>query len=84
MQRMTVEPGLPFDAISIADTKPGPNAVWPLAYCLASCLISVSYDYSNDSFSLNPTRVSTIDCLLLSLSPRILTVGVLLSPRTVT
>lgn len=42
VHNITVEPGLPFDAISIADTKAGPNAVCPLAYCFVNCFINVS------------------------------------------
>lgn len=36
VHKITVDPGLPLEAISKADTKAGPNAVWPFAYCLAS------------------------------------------------
>lgn len=42
VQRITDEPGLPFEAISIAATKAGPNAVCPFAYCLLRLLIKVS------------------------------------------
>lgn len=31
VQRTTEDPGLPFEATSIDESKAGPNAVWPLA-----------------------------------------------------
>jgi hypothetical protein len=68
----------------MAETRAGPSAVCPLAYCLFNCVIKVSKDVYNGYISLKPETLSTIDCRLLSLSPRIFTVGVLLSPITVT
>lgn len=84
VQRIIVEPGLPFDATSIAEINAGPRAVCPFASCLFSCFKRESKETSSGYTSLNPAKLSIIDCLLWSLSPRILTVGVLLSPMTVT
>ena len=84
VQRIIVEPGLPFDATSIAEINAGPRAVCPFASCLFNCFKRESKDTSSGYTSLNPDKLTTIDCLLWSLSHSILTVGVLLSPITVT
>jgi len=44
VQRKTVEPGLPFEAIYIAEISAGPKAVCPFAYCLFKLFLRPSND----------------------------------------